>query len=193
MNNIIRNWNNRTIRIRDDRYVSLTDMAQATGKLFGHWNRLESTKSYLETLSRSINMSIDQLVQIQVAGKNEDRGTWAHPEVAKEFERWCYQPEIKKSTKFFESSIRDSLAIQLKGKTEVPCKTGFVDILTNQEVIEVKAIKHWKAAIGQALVYACEFPAKKPRVHLFGETSTEMKQMIVSFCSKLNVAVSFED
>jgi hypothetical protein len=134
-----------------------------------------------------------QVITRRQGGNPQNQGTWGHPEVAKEFERWCSQSEIKKSTKSFESSIRDSLAIQLKGKTEVPCKTGFVDILTNQEVIEVKAIKHWKAAIGQALVYACEFPTKKPRVHLFGETSTEMKQMIVSFCSKLNVAVTFED
>jgi hypothetical protein len=59
MSNLIKNWNDRSIRIRSDHYVSLTDMAQASGKQFGHWNNLKSTNSYLETLSRSIAIPID--------------------------------------------------------------------------------------------------------------------------------------
>ena len=57
MNNIIKSWNDRTIRIRDDRYVNLTDMAQATGKEVKAWNRLDATKSYLERLSIVVNIS----------------------------------------------------------------------------------------------------------------------------------------
>ena len=89
MTNLIKSWNDRAIRIRSDRYVSLTDMAQAANKLFGGWNRLDSTKSYLETLSRSMQKSIDVLVQVQTTGRNEDRGTWGHPKVAIRFAQWC--------------------------------------------------------------------------------------------------------
>lgn len=89
MSNIIKNWNRFNIRIRNDRYVSLTDMAQAANKLFGGWNRLESTKSYLATLSRSMQIDIDVLVQVNTTGLNEDRGTWGHPKVAIRFAQWC--------------------------------------------------------------------------------------------------------
>lgn len=51
MSSLIKSWNGRTIRIREDRYVSLTDMAQASGKLFADWKRPKSTESYLRTLT----------------------------------------------------------------------------------------------------------------------------------------------
>lgn len=90
MTNIIKNWNNKSIRIRSDRYVSLTDMAQATGKRVNNWLRLDSTKSYLATLSRSAHLSADQLVQVnESTGRNEDRGTWGHPKVSIRFAQWC--------------------------------------------------------------------------------------------------------
>lgn len=90
MNNAIRIWNDRAIRIRDDRYVSLTDMAQACGKKLGHWNENKATKSYLEALSRSVDIPIDQLIQINESkGGNETRGTWGHPKAAIRFAQWC--------------------------------------------------------------------------------------------------------
>ena len=190
---IIREFNNQTIRIREDKYVCLTDMAKASGKLFADWVRLKSTKSYLETLSSIMGIPIIQLIESNVGNLGESSGTWGHPKVVEKFERWCNQAKIKKTTKIFESSFRDSLAMSLGGETEVPCKSGIVDILTETEVIEVKSIKNWKDAIGQVLVYRCEFKGKNPRVHLFGRASDEYRSMVVDFCTQLNVLVSFED
>ena len=193
MNNIIRHsYNGAIISQESDGYVCLTDMAKASGKQVNDYLRLDSTKAYLEALSLETGVSTSTLI-FTVRGKGKKQGTWAHPIAALNFSQWCKSSQNKKITKTGELIVRDALAAQLKGQTEVPCKTGFVDVLTKQELIEVKAIKDWKGAIGQALVYACEFPSKKPRIHLFGEASTEYKQMIVSFCSQLNVAVSFED
>lgn len=89
MTNLIKSWNGKTIRIRSDRYVSLTDMAQASGKLFADWSRLVKSNSYLETLSRSMGNPIDQLIETKTTGKNENRGTWGHPKVALRFAQWC--------------------------------------------------------------------------------------------------------
>ena len=66
MTNLIKNWNGKTIRIRKDRYVSLTDMAQSCNKLFANWNQNSSTKSYLETLSSVIGIPITELVQVNL-------------------------------------------------------------------------------------------------------------------------------
>ncbi len=76
MNNIIKSWNGRVVRIREDRYVSLTDMAQACGKKLGHWNELKSSKSYLEALSSVIGIPATELVQINQGGTPDEQGTW---------------------------------------------------------------------------------------------------------------------
>ena len=88
-NNIIKSWNDRAIRIRADRYVSLTDMAQATDKLFGHWNENKKTHSYLTALSGVIGIPITGLVQAIQGGDPQDQGTWGHPKVALRFAQWC--------------------------------------------------------------------------------------------------------
>lgn len=89
MNNLLKSWNGRTIRIRKDRYVSLTDMAQASGKLFANWRQLKSTESYLSTLSGIIGIPIMDLLQSQVGGSPELTGTWGHPKLAIRFAQWC--------------------------------------------------------------------------------------------------------
>ena len=117
MSNLIKSWNDRNIRIRGDRYVSLTDMAQASGKQFSGWNRLESTKSYLATLSRSMQISIDVLVQAKTTGLNEDRGTWGHPKVAIRFAQWC----------------SDEFAVQVDIWTDELITTGKVELAPQQQ------------------------------------------------------------
>jgi len=82
MTQIIKSFNDRTIRIRpEDKYLSLTDMAKASGKLFANWNQLESTKSYLQTLSAIIGIPIMQLIDVNQGGSPETTGTWGHPKV----------------------------------------------------------------------------------------------------------------
>ncbi len=90
MTNLIKSWNGRTIRIRDDRFVSLTDMAQATGKRVNDYLRLGGTKAYVDALSESTGFTADNLIQVNESfGSNDERGTWGHPYVAVEFAQWC--------------------------------------------------------------------------------------------------------
>ena len=89
MTNLIKNWNNKNIRIRSDRYVSLTDMAQATSKRVNNWLRLDSTKSYLKALSRSTQIGATDLVQVIQGGDPQSQGTWGHPKVSIRFAQWC--------------------------------------------------------------------------------------------------------
>ena len=90
MSILARSFNDRLIRIRQsDRYVSGTDMAQACGKLFGHWNSLKSTTEYLQALESAIGITITDLVQVSQGGIPENQGTWLHPKVALRFAQWC--------------------------------------------------------------------------------------------------------
>lgn len=82
----IKKYNGRDIRINPNtRYVCLTDMANANGKLFGHWQELKGSSDYLEALSASIALPIAELLFV---GEG-NLGTWAHPKVAIRFAQWC--------------------------------------------------------------------------------------------------------
>jgi hypothetical protein len=89
MSHLIRSWNGRAIRIREDRYVCLTDMAQATSKRFNHWYENSSSKSYLSVLSHKTGIPVSDLVDIRKGGNPESQGTWGHPKVALRFAQWC--------------------------------------------------------------------------------------------------------
>jgi len=197
MTQIIKSFNDKAIRIRqEDKYLSLTDMAKATDKLFGNWNQLSSTKEYLDELSSVIGLPATTLIDVSQGGVATEQGTWGHPKVAEEFARWCSLPAIKRSHLTSEASVRDKLALELNGQTEVPCMAGVVDIVTSDKLIEVKQIKNWKAAIGQVLVYKAYFPRQYPCIHLFKDknVSTEYKiQVILGSCLKLGILCSFED
>ena len=67
---------------REDGYFNLSQMAKANGKLIADYLRLDTTKGFLEELSGSMGIPIDQIVIKIVKGKNHLRGTWGHPKVA---------------------------------------------------------------------------------------------------------------
>jgi hypothetical protein len=72
-----------------DGYVNATAICQAVGKLFADYRRLTTTKAFLDELSKSMGIPIDQLVYTVVTGPNEGRGTWVHPDVAINLGQWC--------------------------------------------------------------------------------------------------------
>jgi hypothetical protein len=82
-------FNNQGIRFqnRDGKvWVSLTDMAKASGKLVGHWTTLKSTTEFLEEFESIIGFPI---MESKPGGTPETTGTWAIEEVAIEFAGWC--------------------------------------------------------------------------------------------------------
>ena len=119
MTNLIKSWNDRAIRIRNDRYGSLTDMAQASGKLFGHWHNLKSTKSYLAALESVIAIPITDLVQVIQGGDPQNQGTWGHPKVAIRFAQWC----------------SDEFAVQVDVWTDELMTTGKVELVPQQPAL----------------------------------------------------------
>lgn len=66
-----------------------------------------------------------------------------------------------------ESMIQTILQEREGGDREVETPVGYVDLLTDPYMIEVKHVKVWKEG-AQVLLYAAYFPNRQPRVHLFG-------------------------
>lgn len=85
-----------------------------------------------------------------------------------------------------ERRLRDHLHQELGGLTEVPIPSGRVDLLTETEIIEVKRISDWKAALGQILIYSSFYPEHQKRLHLFGlakelEALADIEASVLSF------------
>ena len=82
---IVKSYNGTTIRIREDQYVCLTDMATAARKKLNDWCRLKSSESYLETLSAIAGIPVIELLEV---GEG-NQPTWGHPKISIRFAQWC--------------------------------------------------------------------------------------------------------
>lgn len=104
----------------------------------------------------------------------------------------CEVPKRQqKTTK--EVVVRDRLQSELGGLVEVATPAGRIDLLTYTEIIEVKAFKDWKAALGQILVYSGFYPKHRKRIHLFGSiTEIERVSDIESACIGFDIKVTGE-
>jgi hypothetical protein len=73
--------------MRGDRaWVSLTDMAKATGRQVNHWNELKDTPRLLKGFETITGIPV---MVSNVGGSPENTGTWALKEVAISFAMWC--------------------------------------------------------------------------------------------------------
>lgn len=139
MNNlIVREWNGKTIRQREDGYINATDMCQACDKKFSHWWENKSTQQYLQALSESVGITASTttsesqgLVEVIKGGNAQEQGTWIHRKVALRLAQWL-SPEF---------------AVQVDAWIEELLESGKVELSTDQptsalEVLEQMVITY---------------------------------------------------
>lgn len=68
-------------------FFNATKVAQVFGKRPTAWLVLDSTKEYLEAVTRKMVTEESQLVRVKQGGK--DQGTWLHPKLGVRFAQWC--------------------------------------------------------------------------------------------------------
>jgi hypothetical protein len=68
-------------------YINLTELCKAEGKEYKHWRSIDATELFLDTLSRSVGIPTDLILNI-TTGKNENRASWGHPQVAINIAYW---------------------------------------------------------------------------------------------------------
>jgi hypothetical protein len=81
-----------------------------------------------------------------------------------------------------EYQVVQGLQSKLGGQTE-----------TETEIIEVKQVSDWKAALGQILTYSAFFPEHTKRIHLFGDYTPQKKEVICSTLLSFDVIATFEE
>ena len=92
-----------------------------------------------------------------------------------------------------EYQVVQRLQTKLGGQTEVVTAVGRIDLLTETEIIEVKQVSDWKAALGQILTYSGFFPEHIKRIHLFGDCTPQKKEVICSTLLSFDVIATFEE
>lgn len=89
-----------------------------------------------------------------------------------------------------ETQIRNQIAINEDGSIEVETPAGFIDVLTNYKVIEVKTEYNWKHALGQVKCYGFYYPTKEKWIYLF-DCKYENKDVINNICHSEGVFVKY--
>jgi hypothetical protein len=95
------------------------------------------------------------------------------------------------SRNYPERMVRDWLHGQLGGQIEAPTIYGPIDLLTEEEVIEVKAIEDWKDAIGHVIVKGLIYPDKHKCLMLFGDKVRNFDQ-IKDCCHQFGIQVGLQ-
>jgi KilA-N domain len=85
-NSIIKFFEGKKIRIdKTNNYPNLTDMARATGKKVTDFLRLDNTKEFIDELSLSAGIPVNE---IYYATPGNTHGSWGHPKLAIKFAGW---------------------------------------------------------------------------------------------------------
>ncbi|AFX93006.1 putative KilA-N domain-containing protein [Megavirus courdo11] len=153
-------------------------------------------------------------------GKYEIRGTYVHPILLTSIANWISplfavkisvwieewkKYSLKNSVKYYnalsklesnsnnnkEKIIQKTLQSELGGEIEVKTKYGYIDLLTNDKIIEIKSYETWKHALGQILIYSDEYENKNKCVYLFDVPNNVNINNMERIFNKYNVSVIF--
>jgi hypothetical protein len=92
-----------------------------------------------------------------------------------------------------ERKWQELVASQENGQMEVITRCGRIDVLSDLKIIEVKRACEWKHDLGQLYAYSLEYPNHARIICLFDCSDDFDKEMIVSTCKTLDVAIEFLD
>lgn len=217
--------NNVTIDIREsDGFINATQICKAGGKRFSNWYQLESTKELIKTLEAELNTKVIDVKKGNsktfIQGSYVHRrlaislASWISPyfmtKVSKWVEEWAeYDPKNKKEFYHELSNLKPSqcnqkereiqleLQQKLHGEIEVKTPNGYIDLVTDRLIIEIKELSNWKHALGQILSYGVYYENKRKQLYLFGydEDSLDINELerIKKTCGVYNVDVIVHD
>lgn len=202
-------------------YLNATLLCRKGKKKISDWTRLRKTQLFLKELSIEIGKPKEELVICTVGGNHS--GSWVHPyagtylaqwisakfavKVSKWIDNWksihqntqIYKTELEEiqaddNKRQKEKEIQARISHELKGQTEVLTESGYIDVLTNDEIIEIKIANKWMHAMGQILCYASDdhFSSYKKRIHLFDVNDSINIHRIKKIYNKYNISLTVE-
>jgi hypothetical protein len=105
---LIKSYKGKNIRINPvTKYVCLSDMATASGKLVADWLRLNATSKYLEAFQEAMGIPIAELLEV-----TDGNSTWAHQKIAIRFAQWC-SPKFAIQVDFWIDELMTTGTVEL--------------------------------------------------------------------------------
>jgi hypothetical protein len=216
-NTITRQFNGFNVRVREsDGYIHATDMCKIGKKRWAKYIENKTTKEFIEELSTSVEIPTNLLIQSITTGTNENRGTWVHPHIATHMAQWIsnifavkvsgwidqwnqsvennqiyiYELNnlIRSKSDQKEKEIQKILSVKLNANIEVKTKYGYIDLINDVDIIEIKTADKWKSALGQILAYSDNYPNHKKWLYLFGGN---YDIDVIGLCNKFDVNVKY--
>jgi hypothetical protein len=181
---------------KEDGYINATQLCKAGGKEFSNWFKNIKTKQLVEKLWVNTHIDKNDLIQINQNGLNKNQSTWVHPTIGLHIAQWIstdfflqtvdwinewkmdnennekYKKAIEtiipdNDTKKIEKMLQLYYKSQMGGEIEVETPFGYIDLITDTKIIEIKNALHWKHALGQILSYSNFFPSHEKWIYLF--------------------------
>lgn len=206
-----------------DGFMNATKICKQAGVLFKDFLKTRRIKEFLSILQDELGLSSrSELVDVTKGGCSN--GSWAHPAVITRMAQWisedfgvkvsiwidklkaidpavsdeyttsleCLVPTYNLQ---IEADVRKRLALDTDGTQCVIGRFGEIDLVTEDEVIEIKFVKRYTHALGQVLGHSKSLPGKKPRVHFFG-TEEDYEDGLLEHIGELyeafNVKITYE-
>lgn len=99
--------------------------------------------------------------------------------------------EMCTDEKVHEKEIQERMQKMFGGQREVHTPVGFIDLLTDTQLIESKRANGWKSALGQVLSYGKFYPNHELVIYLFGDLPSNLQEC-ANLCKTHNVKLMYE-
>lgn len=90
-----------------------------------------------------------------------------------------------------EKDIQGILQSKLGGKREVKTPVGYIDLLLENEIIEIKEVSDFKSGIGQLLAYNTYAKKERMSLYLFGYNKELNTNDVIEVCKNNNIKVYY--
>jgi hypothetical protein len=161
--------NSTILQRKSDGYISATHIAKICNKVVYDFLKTKQTKKFIQFLQKELN--IDKIVDITKGGDVKKQGTFMHPQLITYFAVWVSPYFAMKVSKWIEEwkkikqkneiqyykelcslqnnenclkekKIQHILVEKLNGKMEIETKLGFIDVMTEEFIIEIKQVQN---------------------------------------------------
>jgi hypothetical protein len=117
----------------EDGYINIINLCKAGGKKFYDWKKTEKTQDFLQVLSSSSVIHINELIRYKI-GSIHERKTWVHPQVAINIAQWISPTfDVKVSSWVYEA--------MMTGKVDISNTKIYKEIQKENKTLKNKYVK----------------------------------------------------
>ena len=201
-----------------NKYMNATKLCNNASKKFSNWTENSTSIDIITELAKYLNMDESELIKKNMSGSYDSRGSYVHPLLITHIACWCgpnfaikisiWIEEWKKYSidnelKYWdalkniqpsknldkEKQIQHRLQKKLGGEIEVETDYGDIDLLTDDQLIEIKKYSDWKCAIGQLISYSKDYPDREKIMYLFDVPDDNIIPKIKIICNDIGIKI----